>query len=151
MSRRTLHDRFFERAAAPRVDVFLGEPALGGGDLGNRLLQRALLRPAAVQDAGLVEMDMGLDKPAITRRPSSILSGASAAICGSIAAMRPSAIPISAGTVPAGDARVAQHEIERHRHPTGQPRHDRDKQLRAPDPAPAQMPRRAHDAPDSRT
>jgi hypothetical protein len=30
---RALHDRLFERAASPLVDIVLGERTLGGGDL----------------------------------------------------------------------------------------------------------------------
>jgi len=47
--------------AAPRIDVFDGEAALGGGGFPNGFGDRALLDAAAVEDAGLVEVNMRLD------------------------------------------------------------------------------------------
>ena len=61
-ARGALHDRLLQRAPAARVDIVLREGALGGGDLRDRLLQRALLAMAAIENAGLVEMDVGLDE-----------------------------------------------------------------------------------------
>ena len=61
-ARGALHDRLLERAPRARIDVVLGEGALGGGDLRDRLLQGALLGPAAIENAGLVEMNVGLDE-----------------------------------------------------------------------------------------
>ncbi len=57
-----VQDGLFERAAGASVDVVLRERALGGGHFGDRFVERALLRSAAVEDAGLVEMDMRLDE-----------------------------------------------------------------------------------------
>ena len=53
-------DRFLQRAASAGVDILLGEGALGGGYLSDCLLQSAGDDAAAVQDAGLVEMDVRL-------------------------------------------------------------------------------------------
>src|SRR4029077_11877356 len=61
-ARRPVDDRFLQRAACPRVDIILGEGALCGGDLRDRLLQRSLVRMTAVQNAGLVEMNVRFDE-----------------------------------------------------------------------------------------
>ena len=60
--RRPLQDRLFERPARTRIDIVFGESALGGGDSGNGGVKRAGLCTAAVENARLVQMDMGFDK-----------------------------------------------------------------------------------------
>ena len=57
-----LQDRPFQRAAGALINVILAEGALGRGHLGNRFGKRPLLRFAAVEDAGLVEMNMRFDE-----------------------------------------------------------------------------------------
>ena len=61
--RRAVEDAFLQRLLRARVDVFRGEALLGTRDLLDRFLQIALLGPAAIENARLVEMDMGLDQP----------------------------------------------------------------------------------------
>ena len=65
-----LQDRPFQRAAGAQINVIFAEGALGRGHLGNRFGKRPLLRFAAVEDAGFVEVDMrfdeaGDDQPAV--------------------------------------------------------------------------------------
>src|SRR5262249_53895415 len=55
-------DAALERALRPRIDILRRECGLGLLDLADRLGEVALLGPAAVQDAGLVEMQMRLDE-----------------------------------------------------------------------------------------
>ena len=57
-----LQDRPFQRAAGALINVIFAEGALGRGHLGNRFRKRPLLRFAAVEDAGLVEVDMRFDE-----------------------------------------------------------------------------------------
>ena len=57
-----LQDRPFQRAAGPLINVIFAEAALGGGHLGNRFRKRSLLRLAAIEDAGLVEVNMRFDE-----------------------------------------------------------------------------------------
>ena len=42
--------------------IFRSEAGLGLGGFGDRLVEIAFLRPDPIQDAGLVEMDVGFDK-----------------------------------------------------------------------------------------
>ncbi len=56
-----LQDGALEGAAGAGVDVVLGEVALGGGDGGDGVGQRALAW-AAIEDGGFVEVDVGLDE-----------------------------------------------------------------------------------------
>src|SRR4029077_3268886 len=60
--RGAVQDGALERAAGARIDVLDGEALLGGGDVADRLLERAFLCAAAIEDAGLVEMEMRLDE-----------------------------------------------------------------------------------------
>ena len=64
-----LDDRALQGAPRAGIDVLLGEGGLGRRHRGNRLLQGAVLAAAAVGDAGLVEMDVGVDE-AGKRQPS---------------------------------------------------------------------------------
>ena len=57
-----LPDAHVEHAACPAGHVLFGEGALDRGDPLDRLCEIAALHFAAVEDAGLVEMDMGLDE-----------------------------------------------------------------------------------------
>src|SRR3954464_14902863 len=61
-ARRTLDDGFLQGALRARVDVGLGEGALGRGHRFDRFLERPALAIAALENAGLVEMDVGLDE-----------------------------------------------------------------------------------------
>ena len=61
-ARRALDDGFLQGALRARVDVGLGEGALGRGHRFDRFLERPALAIAAVENAGLVEMDVGLDE-----------------------------------------------------------------------------------------
>ena len=61
-ARGPLQDRLFQRAAGAVIDVVLAERALGRRHLGDRLRERSLTRFAAVENAGLVEVNVGLDK-----------------------------------------------------------------------------------------
>ena len=72
-------DAALERAPATRIDVGLGEAVLGPRGFAHGLGDRALGGLAAVEDAGLVEMDVGLDEPGTTSRPSASSVGASQA------------------------------------------------------------------------
>ncbi len=58
---RALRDAAFQGPPAPRIDVFDGEAALGGRGFPDGFGDGAFLDAAAVEDAGLVEMDMRLD------------------------------------------------------------------------------------------
>ena len=57
--------------------------------------------PAAAEQAGLVEMDVGIDEAGQTSLPPTSISAASQARWGSIAAIRPPAMPISTGSAEA--------------------------------------------------
>ena len=57
-----VQDAFLERLLPALVDVLRRERLLDPGDLADGLLQIAALRSAAIEDAGLVQMDMGLDE-----------------------------------------------------------------------------------------
>ncbi len=56
-----MRDAALQRPPAPRVNVLDGEVALGGRGFPNGFGDGAFLDVATVEDAGLVEMDMGLD------------------------------------------------------------------------------------------
>src|ERR1044072_3674574 len=138
-ARRALYDRLFERAAPARVNIALGEAALGGGDLRDRLLQRAVFRLAAVENAGLVEMDVGFDEA----RDDEAAAGVFARRVGghllydlSDPAARDADIERA---VAAHDARIAEDEIE---HAIARPRYGRDRLLPARDPVRALRRRR---------
>src|SRR5690606_38841755 len=59
--RRSLDDRLLERASAAGVDVLDREASLQVGDLPDRLFKRVGVT-APLDQAGLVEMNMGLDE-----------------------------------------------------------------------------------------
>ena len=59
---RALQDRLLQRPLRALIDVLGREAALGLGALGDRLFQIALVGVAAIEDAGFVEMDVGLDE-----------------------------------------------------------------------------------------
>ena len=63
--RGALQDRLLQRAHGAGVDVLRRESGLGLGGLGNGLVEVALVRLDAIEDAGFVEMNVGLDE---TRR-----------------------------------------------------------------------------------
>ena len=62
-ARRALDDGFLKGALRARVNVGLGEGPLGCGHRFDRFLERPALAIAAFENAGLVEVDMGLDEP----------------------------------------------------------------------------------------
>src|SRR5271169_1625521 len=57
-----LQDRPFQRAAGALINVVFAEGALGRAHLGNRFGKRSLPRLTAVEDAGLIEVDMRFDE-----------------------------------------------------------------------------------------
>ena len=57
-----LQDGPLQRAAGALINVVFAERALGRSHFGNRLGKRSLPRLAAVEDAGLVEVDMRFDE-----------------------------------------------------------------------------------------
>ena len=62
--RGTVLDAFLERAAGTLVDIIDGEGLLHGSDTLHGVRLASLVRRRAVQDVGLVQMDMRLDKAA---------------------------------------------------------------------------------------
>jgi len=58
---RALRDAAFQSALASRLYIFDRKVAFGGRGFPNGFGDRALFDAAAVEDAGLVEMDMRLD------------------------------------------------------------------------------------------
>src|SRR5205814_374106 len=65
-ARRAVLDAALQRLARSRVYVLDGEGALGSSDAFDRIGRAPGLRRAAVDDAGLVEMDVRFDQPAAT-------------------------------------------------------------------------------------
>src|SRR5580692_8163352 len=57
-----LQDRPLQRAAGALINVVFAEGTLGRGHLGNRFGKRSLPRLTAVEDAGLVEVNMRFDE-----------------------------------------------------------------------------------------
>src|SRR5216683_720010 len=120
-ARGALHDRLFQRAPSPRVDIVLGESGLRGGDAFDRFLQSAGVAGTAIGDAGLVEMDMGLDETrnqqpavnlniarAIQIRFTPRTDGSNASVAHA---------DVDQFMVAPGYAPTAQNKIERHRPP----------------------------------
>ncbi len=70
--RRALQDRLFQRARGAGMDVLGREAGLGFGSFGDRFVEIALLRLDPIEDAGLVEMDVGLDKAGRHQPPAEI-------------------------------------------------------------------------------
>ena len=60
--RGAVHDGALEHPRAAGIDVLDGEIALHGGDRGDRLADGGMVVPAAAEQAGLVEMDVGVDE-----------------------------------------------------------------------------------------
>ena len=93
-----VHDALLEGALGARAHVLDRHVFLERRDALDRAERAALLRRAAVDDARLVEMDVGLDQArdrrGIRRRRRFAASAASAR---SIATMRPCSTPISSG------------------------------------------------------
>ena len=77
--------------------VLGGELPLGLRDLLDRLLEVPARRLAALEDAGLVEVDVGLDEAGPDEAPPTSRTSASAERPGSMAAIRPPSIPMSTG------------------------------------------------------
>jgi len=57
-----VRDAALQRPPRPRIDIFDGEIALDGRGFPDGFRDGALLDAAAVEDSGLVEMDMRLDQ-----------------------------------------------------------------------------------------
>ena len=55
-------DGALEHFGAARIDILDGEIALHLGDGADRLADAAMVMPAAAEQAGLVEMDVGVDE-----------------------------------------------------------------------------------------
>ena len=109
--RGAVQDGALQHAGAPGIDILDGEIALHGGD---RRMASATLpwsMPAAAEQAGLVEVDVGVDKAGQDEPAVDVDFGASHARRGSIAAIRPPATPISTGVAKAG-VRVAEDQVE---------------------------------------
>ena len=100
--RGAVHDRALEHPRAARIDVLDREIALHRGDRLDGLADAAMVMAAAAEQAGLVEMDMGVDEAGQTSLPPSSISGASQSSRGAIAAIRPPETPISTGVAKAG-------------------------------------------------
>ncbi len=60
--RGAMHDGPLDHLRAARVDVFDREIALHGRDRGDGLRHAAMVVPAAAEQAGLVEVDVGVDE-----------------------------------------------------------------------------------------
>ena len=45
-----------------RIDVLFGKVALGRSDRSNGVIERAACGPATIENAGFIEVNMGLDK-----------------------------------------------------------------------------------------
>src|SRR6516165_9527254 len=111
----TLQDRLLQGARGAPIDVVLAERAFGGGDLGDRLRKRSLPGLAAVENAGLVEMNMRLDEAGDDELAGNVLLGSiridagrnlhkAAAGDGDVRRFR----------LASADAGVAQNQIESH-------------------------------------
>ena len=110
-----LQDRPFQRAAGPLINVVFAEGALGRGHLGNRFRKRSLLRLAAVEDAGLVEVNMRFDKAGDDQFAADVFrrrirGDVAADIDDTPAADR----DIDGRRLSAADACVAQDQVESH-------------------------------------
>ena len=55
-------DRALQRAACARVHIFRGERRFQAGDFAYRFIERSGLRPAAIEDAGLVQVHVRFDQ-----------------------------------------------------------------------------------------
>ena len=117
-ARRTLQDRFFERALRARIDVFFGKVALGRRDRGDGVIERAAFGPATIENAGFVEMNMRFDKSGQHQPAADILARAmNPAIAFRSPRCSPSLITdIDACLLATRDAAMAQDKIEGHRY-----------------------------------
>ncbi len=61
-ARRAMHDGALDHPRAARIDVFHREIALHGRDRGDGLSDAAVVVAAAAEQAGLVEVDVGVDE-----------------------------------------------------------------------------------------
>jgi hypothetical protein len=109
---RAVEDALFQRAPRALIDIVRREGALRLGDLPDGFFQMALLRLAAVENAGFVEMNMGLDE---TRRDQPALEIDLLGFCGKPRLDRRDAFAFYADVerrvVAAHDPGVAQDEI----------------------------------------
>ena len=106
---------FFERAAAAPGDVLFGEGTLGGAHLGDRFRERALLRAAAIENAGFVEMDVGVDEARRHEAAADVFRGRVGRDGRSDLGNAPAGhADVERRAVAAGDAGIAEDEIEPH-------------------------------------
>jgi hypothetical protein len=142
--RRALHDCLLKCSAAARINVVLGEIALRGGNFRDCLFEGPLFQLAAIQNARLVEMDVGFDEATDDETAIELLLpniSSDPRLDYYDAASRDADVA-ECVTLP-GDARLAQHKIKWRRHLIGRPRPGPDTRLRAPDPARARTPHRS--------
>ncbi len=71
-ARRAVHDGAFEHLCAARVDVLDREILLHPGHGADRVRDAAVIVPAAAEQAGLVEMDVGVDEAGQGEAPADI-------------------------------------------------------------------------------
>jgi hypothetical protein len=69
---RAVHQGLFQRALAARVDILGGEGRLGPCNLADGFLQVAALGTTALEDAGLVEMNVALDQSRGNQPPAGV-------------------------------------------------------------------------------
>ena len=111
-ARGAVNDRALEHPGAARIDVLDGEIALHRGDGADRLADAAVVMAAAAEQAGLVEMDMGVDEARQHQPAGGVDLGASEASCGAIAAILPPEMPISTGAGRPGVAGRCGRQVE---------------------------------------
>ena len=68
-----MENRLLQHASGPGVDVVRGEPGLGFRGFPHRLGERALADGAAFENAGLVEVNVGIDEAGKRHRPAGVL------------------------------------------------------------------------------
>jgi hypothetical protein len=73
---RTVRDAFLQGSAGPGADVLDGEVALCRSDPSDDMGLSLGFRGAAVDDAGFVEVDVGLDKAAADQPPGRVIARA---------------------------------------------------------------------------
>ena len=96
-ARGAVHDRALDHAGAAGIDVLDGEIALHRGDRADGIADAAMVVAAAAEQAGLVEMDMGVDETRQHQPAVGVDLAASQASFGAIAAILPPEMPISTG------------------------------------------------------
>ena len=112
---RPVQDRFFQSLAGARVDVLLGEAALGGRNGRDGLLERAVGAIAPPAQAGLVEVDVGFDEARGDEAAVELLFGSRVGQAGFDRDEAPSAhADVDRITLPACDAGIPEDQIKVH-------------------------------------